>query len=149
MTTKNFWLHTKLSYPWGTTSHTLYFTTAYKNTPSLVSIGPGTLLTHFTLFPELVTTSVWLKNHFITAKDTHISNILLDLCAFPRDSPTYWCHSLIYTSENSWCLHVISTQNTVILTNQGKPLYLSLYLHAWQNTKDPLIITDMSKHPCR
>ena len=37
----------------------------------------------------------------------------------------------------------------LFLANQRKPLHLSFYLHAWKNTKDPLIIANMSKHPHR
>ena len=33
--------------------------------------------------------------------------------------------------------------------NQGKPLHLSFYLDAWQDTKSPFIITDMSKQTYR
>ena len=134
MTTINFWPYSKLSYAQGTTLHILYFTTVHKNTAFL---GQGrswhltNLLYHFlrvSYYSRLAK-----KNNFIAAKNTHISDILMVLWAFPGDSPTCWHHSLIwaYTSENSRCLHVISLTLLPYLAYQGKPLQLSFYLHVW------------------
>ena len=143
--------YTKLSYSWGTTLHTLYFTTVYKYTPFLGQCRSWHLTNLFYHISRINYHFCLAKNHFIAGKDTHISNILLGLCTFPGDSPMHWHHSLIlaYMSENSQCLHVTLLTILLFLANQGKPLHLSFYLHAWQNTKDHFTIADIPKHACR
>ena len=81
MTTLDLWPCTRLSYPWGTTLHTLYFTITFKHAP-ISGQGRSWHLTNlpYTMFKELVITSIWLiRNHFIAAKNTQISDILLVL----------------------------------------------------------------------
>ena len=98
MATINFRQCTKLSYPWGTTLHILYFTTVQENTPFF---GQGRSWHLTNLLYHVLRVSCYSclakKSHFIAAKNTHISNILYNLHGFPVDSPMCWCHSLIWT----------------------------------------------------
>ena len=120
MTTINFWPDSKLSYPPGTTLHILYFTSVHKNTPFL---GQDRSWHLDNLLYHVLRVSYYshlAKNHFIAAKNIHISNILLVSCAFTGDSPMCWCHSLVlaYMSENSRHLHVISLTILLFLAYQ-------------------------------
>ena len=69
MTTINFWPCTKLSYPWGTTVHILYFATVHENIP-FFSQDRSWHLTN--LLYHVLRVSV------IAAKNTDISDILYD-----------------------------------------------------------------------
>ena len=53
----------------------------------LVRLSPNTLLAYFTQLWKLVIISIPLPNYFITAKNTYISDILVEMCSFPGIPP--------------------------------------------------------------
>ena len=65
----------------------------------LVRLGSDNLLIYFTIFWELTIAFVWLKKSFISAKDTHISNIFAFYMHFSGDSP---CADIIVSFWDMW-----------------------------------------------
>ena len=68
---------------------------------SLVRVGPDTLLTHFTVFQELVITSIWLKIILLQLKILTFLTFCCT-CAIFWGLPTCWCHSLALSIHKWW-----------------------------------------------